>query len=108
MEGNLVLFKAAIALASGALVLGTAACSKSVEGQPKAQHTGPQVFDADKMAKDIGSSTYVSSLGLGQVICPQQEPVVRGRTFDCHAGNAVIHIRVTSDSGAYTYQVDGR
>jgi hypothetical protein len=59
-------------------------------------------FDAQKMAADIQTSEQGKTLGT--VTCPESEPVKKGTTFTCTAGNVDIKIMVTSDSGDYTWQ----
>jgi hypothetical protein len=82
------------------VVLGVAAvgCSHSTAGSG---HADQNVFDAKKMAADIEHSPQGAK--LGNVVCPEKQPVTPGTTFDCVSGQARIHIKVQSYDGDYSW-----
>lgn len=93
-----------IAVAAAVLTCAVVGCSSHTEGHGVPSQTN-QVFDAKLMARDIQQQSAGSGTPLKNVVCPANETVRAGNQFDCvAAGDVKVHVKVTSDSGNYTWQ----
>ncbi len=87
------------------------------EGTVDDQETGfpasPAVdtYNGEALAQQIASSSAGKAAGLDALACPDDEPMIPGRTFTCWNGRfktevVRVYVTVEGSSGTYSWRVD--